>query len=127
MSKKHASLLFAMLFALLFNGEYALAQKVGGLVPITDLGTPTEISKPTLTRIGGQLIFSDCPEELTDTTGLPGAMYRDELTGQFRVFLHHQNVTSADISVGLAITNNTREPEILFGRGADSESTFIQM
>lgn len=117
MSKKHVSFLVVMLFAPLFNGECALAQKVGGLVPITDLGTPTEISKPRLARIGGQLIFSDCPEELTDTTGLPGAMYRDELTGQFRVFLHHQNVTSADISVGLAITNNTRETEILFGRG----------
>lgn len=96
---------------------WAQQATVGGIVPISDLGTPTLITKPTLIPRGGQLIFSDSPEEIKATTPLPGALYRDQLEGRFRVFYHHQNVTSATIMVGVAITNNTSQTELLFSRG----------
>lgn len=90
---------------------------VGGLVPVSELGTATLISKPALTPQGGQLIFSDSPEELKTTTVLPGAMYRDQVGGRFRIFYHHENETSAILTVGVALTNASSQPELLFSRG----------
>lgn len=96
---------------------WAQQATLGGLVPISELGTATTIPKPTLTPFGGKLIFSDSPEQITSTTELPGAMYRDQVQGPFRVFYHHQNVSSATIRVGVAITNTTSGPELLFQHG----------
>jgi hypothetical protein len=62
-------------------------------------------------------MFSDCPEQLLDTSLLPGAMYRDSVTGESRVFYQHQNVTPVDIRVGVALSSSSTEPELLFARG----------
>jgi hypothetical protein len=117
MRTRHPFLGLLILLALMFDCRLAWSQKVGGLVPMSKLPTATAIAKPTLTAPGGQLVFSDSPEQLVDSGLLPGAMYRDQLIGQFRVFFHHQNVTSGDVRVGVAITNSTSQPEFLFGRG----------
>lgn len=105
---------------LLAGGGIAWAQQanVGGLVPIASLGTRTSIPNPVLTPEGGPLIFSDAPETLTNTMPLPGAMYRDQVTGEFRVFYHHQNKTSEALSIGIAITNSGFQSAMLFAIGA---------
>lgn len=107
-------IMFSLTFACSAWGQQAT---LGGLVPISELGTASAIPKPTLTPFGGKLILSDSPEQITNTSVLPGAMYRDQVQGQFRVFYHHQNVSSATVNIGVAITNTTSEPELLFARG----------
>ena len=92
--------------------------QVGGLVPVSSLGTPTAITKPTLMLRGGNLLLSDSPEQFKSAGSLPAVMYRDHVTGDFRVFYHHQNVSSESLSVGVAITNTSSQPEIVFARGA---------
>lgn len=88
-----------------------LAQQVsvGSVVPITSLGTRTPIPLPTLIPEGGPLIFSDAPEIINDTYDLPGAMYRDQVQGEFRVFYHHQNKTTGTLNIGVALTNTTNQ------------------
>ncbi len=90
---------------------------LGGVVPITSLGTRTPIPLPTLTPEGGQLIFSDAPEILNSSMNLPGAMYRDQVEGEFRIFYHHQNKTSESLNIGAAVTNTTEQSELLFAIG----------
>ncbi len=97
---------------------WAQQSQVGGLVPFSSLGTPTAITKPTLTFRGGHLLLSDSPEQFKTASELPAVMYRDNVTGDFRVFYHHQNVSSESLSVGVAITNTSSQPEIVFARGA---------
>jgi hypothetical protein len=94
------------------------SQTVGGLLPFANLPAATPVAKPSLEQRGGQLIFSDCPEQLLETGSLPAAMYRDNVSGEFRVFYHHQNVTPAEIRIGAAVTNRSAEPEFLFARGS---------
>lgn len=103
---------------------FAQQSQVGGLVPFSSLGKPTPITKPTLTPSGGHLLLSDSPEQFKSVGTLPAAMYRDQVTGDFRVFYHHQNVSQESLSVGVAITNTTSQPEIVFARGA-GEATSI--
>lgn len=98
--------------------------QVGGLVPVSTLGTPAALTKPTLATHGGHLLLSDSPEQFKTASSLPAAMYRDQVTGDFRVFYHHQNVSSETLSVGVAITNTSSQPEAVFARG-DGESTSI--
>jgi hypothetical protein len=106
-----------------FSGAaWAQQTQVGGLVPVSSLGTPTALTKPTLTLQGGHLLLSDSPEQFKTASELPGVMYRDHVTGDFRVFYHHQNVSTESVSVGVAITNTSSQPEIVFARGS-GEST----
>jgi hypothetical protein len=121
MRKWHCSASFlvsalALLFASTGIG-WAQQVSVGGVVPITSLGTRTPIPSPALTPEGGPLIFSDAPEILNDTMDLPGAMYRDQVEGEFRVFYHHQNKTSGALSIGVGLTNTTDQSELLFAIG----------
>jgi hypothetical protein len=104
---------------LMGTGEAGWAQQsqIGGLVPFSSLGTPTAIAKPTLLLRGGSLLLSDSPEQFKNARQLPAAMYRDQLTGDFRVFYHHQNESSESLFVGVAITNTSSRPEIVFARG----------
>lgn len=102
-----------------FSGAaWAQQTQVGGLVPVSSLGTPTALTKPTLTLQGGHLLLSDSPEQFKTASELPGVMYRDHVTGDFRVFYHHQNVSTESVSVGVAITNTSSQPEIVFARGS---------
>jgi len=96
--------------------------QIGSLVPMSTLGTPKALTKPTLSAHGGHLLLSDSPEQFKAPGALPAAMYRDQVTGDFRVFYHHQNVSGQTLSVGVAVTNTSSQPEILFARG-DGEST----
>lgn len=96
---------------------YAQQAKVGDLVPASDFSNPLEITKPVLTAQGGNLLLSDSPEELNDGIVLPGAFYRDSVRGIFRVFYHHQNNTEGNLSIGLAITNTSSQPELLLAHG----------
>ncbi|MEO6922443.1 MAG: hypothetical protein ABI142_01330 [Bryocella sp.] len=96
----------------------AQQHEVGRLIPASSLGTSTAITKPTLELRGGSLLLSDAPEEINNSRQLPAVMYRDKVTGDFRVFYHHQNESSKILSVGVAITNTSSQPEILFVRGA---------
>jgi hypothetical protein len=91
--------------------------QVGGIVPASSLGQANAIAKPVLATQGGTLILSDSPEEILAGVTTPGAFYRDRVSGIFRVFYHHQNTTENDLSVGLAITNTSRETEILLSHG----------
>jgi hypothetical protein len=99
---------------------WAQQAQIGGLVPASNLGNSTAIPKPTLSLQGGTLILSDSPEQIIDGMAMPGAFYRDKVSGFFRVFYHHQNTLENDVSVGIAITNTSQRPEALFshGRGA---------
>jgi hypothetical protein len=103
---------------------WAQQSQVGGLVPFSSLGKPTAITKPTLMAHGGHLLLSDSPEQFKSAGSLPAAMYRDQVTGDFRVFYHHQNVSQESLSVGVAITNTSSQPEVIFARGA-GEGTSI--
>ena len=91
--------------------------QLGNLVPVSTLGTATLIAKPTLTPLGGSLIFSDSPEDLTAADSFPVALYRDEVQGEFRVFYHHRNVNIPSLSVGIAITNISDHSELLMALG----------
>lgn len=110
------ALSFVLLFVCPGVGE-AQQATLGGVVPITSLGARTPIPLPVLTPEGGPLIFSDAPEILNDTMDLPGAMYRDQVEGEFRVFYHHQNKTSGKLNIGVALTNTTDQSELLFAIG----------
>lgn len=67
---------------------------------------------------GGKLLVSNDPEYLTDVGLLPGALYRDELVGSFRVFYHHANSAQVDLTLATAITNKQAAPLLLFMRGS---------
>lgn len=71
-------------------GELASAQptRPGGLVSLSALGAPAAIPKPSLELRGGPLLLSDSPEQFKSTAQLPAVMYRDRVTGDFRVFYH---------------------------------------
>jgi len=71
----------------------------------------------TLWARGGALLVSNDPEYLTDPAVLPGALYRDELAGTFRVFYHHTNGTQAELTLAAAVTNTRSAPVLLFRRG----------
>lgn len=107
---------------LLLGGALGWAQQaqIGGLIPASTLGNATAITLPTLSQQGGTLILSDSPEQIIDGMTIPGAFYRDHVSGNFRVFYHHQNTSQNDLSVGIAITNTSQQAEALFshGRGA---------
>ncbi len=108
----------AVILRVTFGGAARAQQsQVGGLVPFSTLGTPTAITKPTLTLRGGTLLLSDSPEQFKSAGHLPAAMYRDRVQGDFRVFYHHQNETAQTLSVGVAVTNTSNQLEVLFARG----------
>lgn len=97
---------------------WAQQAQIGGLVPASTLGTAAAIPLPTLSQQGGTLILSDSPEQIIDGMAIPGAFYRDHVSGNFRVFYHHQNTTQNDLSVGIAITNTSQQAEALFSHGS---------
>jgi hypothetical protein len=81
---------------------------------------PAPILNPriNLSGGGGKLLVSNDPEYLTDAAVLPGALYRDELVGGFRVFYHHANSTQVDLTLATAVTNAQAAPLLLFTRGS---------
>ncbi|AJY74071.1 hypothetical protein [Paenibacillus beijingensis] len=83
------------------------------IVPVSELKPAAPMSKPSLTPTGGALILSDSPESPTTE----GAYYRDRVTGQFRVFWHHANMTGAPLNIAVAVTNTSNEPVMLFTEG----------
>ena len=83
------------------------------IVPIETLKPAVHLEKPVLEQTGGKLILSDSPE----TYSGDGAFYRDSATGEFRVFWHHQNRSGETKTVGLAITNTSDAPVMLFSKG----------
>lgn len=100
------------------SGGRATACGVGDLVPASRMGKPVELNpRPTLTLSGGQLILSDSPEQVTNTTPLPSALYRDTVGGVFRVCYHHQNIAEKTVMVGVAIKNTTTAPLFVYAHG----------
>lgn len=83
------------------------------IVPVSELKPAAPMSKPVLTPTGGALILSDSPE----SPKTEGAYYRDRVTGQFRVFWHHANMTGAPLNIAVAVTNTSDEPVMLFNEG----------
>lgn len=122
MQNRHVFLCGVALGLLALAPGQAQQAKIGDLIPASDFSNPLEISKPALAAQGGSLILSDSPEEIYDGITIPGAFYRDSVRGIFRVFYHHQNNTENDLSVGLVITNTSRQTEVLLshGRGAST-------
>jgi hypothetical protein len=108
------------ILGLLLTTSCGMAQQfqLGSLVPVSTLGTATLIPEPTLTPLGGPLIFSDSPEDLTAADDFPVALYRDDVQGEFRVFYHHRNVNLPSLSVGIAITNISDHSELLMALGS---------
>jgi hypothetical protein len=94
--------------------------QIGSLFPAGPFESPTYITLPTLTPVGGTLLLSDSPEEISSSQTLPGALYRDSVSGLFRVFYHHQNTLATDVRVGVAITNTSTLPELIFSHGVGS-------
>ncbi|AST56520.1 hypothetical protein BFT35_01125 [Thermoanaerobacterium thermosaccharolyticum] len=84
------------------------------VIPVSSLQPSIHLEKPQLTGTGGELIFSDSPESF-DTEG---AFYRDTVTGQFRVFWHHQNMSQSSLTVSAAITNESSETVMLYSQGS---------
>ncbi|CAM3842330.1 hypothetical protein COLU111180_10515 [Cohnella lubricantis] len=105
-------LLQVVLIGTLMTGATAFAE--GEKVPVETLKPAVHMDKPELTGTGGALILSDSPE----SPKTEGAYYRDTVTGQFRVFWHHQNRTGAELNVAVAVTNTSSEPVMLFTEGA---------
>ncbi len=107
------------ILGLLLTASCGMAQQyqLGSLVPVSTLGTATLIPQPTLTAQGGPLIFSDSPEDLKATDDFPVALYRDDVQGEFRVFYHHENVSLASLTIGVAITNVSDHAELLMALG----------
>jgi hypothetical protein len=57
-----------------------------------------------------QLMASDSPEDLTS----PGILYQDNMLGDFRVFLYHQNVSVIPLTIYMAATNeSTTDPAVV--------------
>ncbi|WP_223067971.1 hypothetical protein [Paenibacillus caui] len=71
------------------------------------------MTKPVLTPTGGKLILSDSPE----SPKTEGAYYRDNVSGQFRVFWHHQNMTGSPLNISVAVTNTSDQSVMLFTEG----------
>ncbi|MGV3464609.1 MAG: hypothetical protein ACO1OT_04870 [Heyndrickxia sp.] len=110
MKKKLSIGLCTAFFTLLLTGQSLAAEKI---VPIESLKPAAHLEKPELQQTGGKLILSDSPE----TYSGDGAFYRDTATGEFRVFWHHQNRSGETKTVGLAITNTSNTPVMLFSKG----------
>lgn len=104
-------LLSLMLVFGLFGATIVFAEQV--TVPVSTLKPAVHLDKPQLTGVGGPLLLSDSPESFT----APGAFYRDRVSGEFRVFWHHQNKAVQPLTVGLAITNESDEAIKLFSEG----------
>ncbi|GIP32241.1 hypothetical protein [Paenibacillus sp. J2TS4] len=85
-----------------------------GIIPVSELKPAQSMEKPQLTGVGGKLILSDSPESFTEQ----GAFYRDRVSGSFRVFWHHQNMSSEPLTVAVAITNESEEEVKLFSEGS---------
>ncbi|MFD1952970.1 hypothetical protein ACFSL6_01965 [Paenibacillus thailandensis] len=104
-------LMLGMVSSLLFSAATASAE--GELVPIETLKPAKPMEKPILTPTGGVLILSDSPE----SPKTEGAFYRDQVSGLFRVFWHHANMTGAPLNIAVAVTNPTDEPVWLYTEG----------
>lgn len=83
-------------------------------IPISSLQPSIHLEKPQLFGTGGKLIFSDSPESFYTE----GAFYRDTVTGQFRIFWHHQNMSLNSVTVSAAITNESSESVMLYSQGS---------
>ncbi|MDR9857144.1 hypothetical protein RJP21_26460 [Paenibacillus sp. VCA1] len=113
MKKTKCLLLVGLLGTLLCYGSVAAFADEAELVPIESLKPAVPMVKPVLTGTGGPLILSDSPE----SPKTEGAYYRDSVTGSFRVFWHHQNMTGEPLTVAVAVTNESDEPVMLFSNG----------
>jgi hypothetical protein len=83
-------------------------------VPVASLQPAVHLEKPQLYGTGGKLILSDSPETISGT----GALYRDRVEGEFRVFWHHQNTSSSIYAVGVAVTNTSNQTVKLYTKGS---------
>lgn len=106
--RKKWLLILGVTSSLLLSSANAFAQ--GELVPIETLKPGAPMEKPVLTPTGGPLILSDSPE----SPKTEGAYYRDEVSGQFRIFWHHANMTGAPLNIAVAVTNPTDNPVQLY-------------
>ncbi|MFE0556220.1 hypothetical protein ACFW1P_09895 [Paenibacillus sp. NPDC058910] len=113
MKKSKWLLNFGLICTLLLSGSAAVLADDAELVPIESLKPAVPMVKPVLTGTGGPLILSDSPE----SPKTEGAYYRDSVTGSFRVFWHHQNMTGEPLTVAVAVTNVSNEPVMLFSEG----------
>ncbi|UYO04723.1 hypothetical protein [Paenibacillus sp. PSB04] len=113
MKKTKWLLNIGLLGTLLLSGSAAAFADDAELVPIETLKPAVPMVKPVLTGTGGSLILSDSPE----SPKVEGAYYRDAVTGSFRVFWHHQNMTGEPLTVAVAVTNTSAEPVMLFSEG----------
>ncbi len=123
MQSRHVLLSGIALGLLALTPGRAQQAKVGDLIPASNFSNPVEITKPALAAQGGSLLLSDSPEELYDGITIPGAFYRDSVRGIFRVFYHHQNNTENNLSVGLAVTNTSRQTELLLSHGKGASTS----
>ncbi len=126
--RKRISVIVATSVALAFSGAAAAhnaASTIGAVVARNSLPTPQAIAPASvpLTASGGPLIFSDAPEQF-NVSAAPGAFYRANATGSFRVFWHHQNVSDIPAEVALVLTNTTAAPEAVFSSGLGIAQSF---
>ncbi len=71
-------------------------------------GMGQELPHPALYPQGPVLLLSNSPEALDDDA--PVVLYRDSVSGSFRVFLHHTNKAGQDLHVGIGFTNANDRP-----------------
>ncbi|GAA2756258.1 hypothetical protein [Actinopolymorpha rutila] len=114
--------LLAATSLVLTNAQPAAAEDE--LVPVESLGTQHQIPKPTLTASGPHLILSDSPELPDADTALPGAFYRDSVDGLVRVLGHQQNNAQVPMVLGVAVTNTSDGPVLLFDRGVGRSADY---
>ena len=113
MKKSKWLLQVGLLGTLFLSGSATALADEAELVPIESLKPAVPMVKPVLEGTGGPLILSDSPE----SPKTEGAFYRDSVTGSFRVFWHHQNMTGEPLTVAVAVTNESDEPIMLFSNG----------
>ncbi|MDC3413808.1 hypothetical protein NC797_08480 [Aquibacillus sp. 3ASR75-11] len=111
--KKKLTLSFFLSLLLLFLIPFTSFAAEKTTVPIEDLKPAVHLEKPTLQPTGGTLILSDSPETYKED----GAFYRDSVTGEFRIFWHHQNRSGETRTVAVAITNTSDQTVQLFDKG----------
>ncbi|WP_274651410.1 hypothetical protein [Paenibacillus humicola] len=109
--RKKLMLYFGLIGTMLFAATAAADDS--DIVPIDSLKPAIKMEKPVLTGTGGPLLLSDSPE----SPKTEGAYYRDNVSGSFRVFWHHQNMSGQPMTISVAVTNNTGAPVMLFSNG----------
>ena len=104
--KKNLYLLLLIVGGILFNSTVAEAYRIWSdeeTANFQDLSYKKSAAGPTL-------IFSDSPENVYET----GILYRDEITGNGRIFFHHVNATGKQQKLAVLVRNKKLRPTDLY-------------